>query len=101
MGPSLGCPVPQLLPLYQVLLCPVSTRGLGPTTSWPSTAQGEKGADPAPTGSSASRLLGGISPNPGGQTGGHWKNAPSGEGELGATGNWEFLLVAPHCTLCF
>lgn len=35
-----------------------------------------------------------------GQTGGHWSCVHNGEGELGTTRNWEFLLVCPADTLC-
>lgn len=82
-----------LLPLHQVLLCPVSTWRLGSTASWPSTAWQGLGvvgggwADSTLTGSSVSRPLGGISPKPKGQNWGHWKNAQGGEGKLGVTGS--------------
>ena len=101
-GPSPGCPGSMLLPLHQVLLCPVSTWRLGSTASWPSTAWQGLGmvvGRPHPDRQLCLQTI-------------RWNLTKTKRPKLGtleecprwgrkAGRHWESLQIATHCSLCF
>lgn len=89
-GPSLGCPVP---------MAPASVSGPAVPCQRPEMRPHGQLAKhctrPALTGSSVSRLLGGISPNPRGQTGGVPKMGMESLAPLGTGSFYSLLPILP------